>query len=554
MTDAHDVEWPWLGRVPGATPRHLGGRAVVGGRGMVVAPQPLAADAGVAVLRAGGNAVDAAVATSAVLMVTVPMQTGPGGDAIWLVRPPGGTAVALNGTGRSGARLDPEQARAAAARDHERGAWTVTVPGAVASWAAALERFGTMSLAELLAPAIGLAEDGFFVSRYLHAALTAAEGILRRSPQGREWFLARGVPAVYSRLRQPALARCLRLLASTNGEALYRGEIAAAIASALAGAGGFLDEDDLAAHESRFAAPLTAQLGDLELLQAPPNSQGVVLLEALRLAEARTGAPLPDLERADGLHVAVESLRAALSDRDAVVADPERSAGAEVLLDDGYLAARAAEIDPDRASAGWPPGVGAAARIASARDGDTANLVAVDGSGLAVSLTQSLYCDFGSGVPVPGFGFMLQNRGACFSLAPEACNAIGPARRPLHTLMPGMAVSGAAIRYVFGCMGGHGQAQTQAQLLSRLAAGDDPQDAVAAPRFFADPEAVEPVLYVERRLSARLRDELAARGHPLRVLGDWEEIMGHAQLVAVEPSGALVGAGDPRTDGAAAAW
>src|SRR5437764_10319986 len=148
-----DIEWPWLDRVPGALPRHLGGRAVVGGRGMVVAPQPLAAQAGVAVLRAGGNAVDAAVAASGVLMVTVPMQTGPGGDAIWLVRPPGGPAVAVNGSGRSGARLDPERARACAARQAERGAWTVTVPGAVASWADVLGRFRTRSLAELPAPA-----------------------------------------------------------------------------------------------------------------------------------------------------------------------------------------------------------------------------------------------------------------------------------------------------------------------------------------------------------------------------------------------------------------
>src|SRR4051812_35164736 len=180
-----DIEWPWLDRVPGAVPGHLGGRAVVGGRGMVVAPQPLAAQAGLATLRAGGNAVDAAVATSAVLMVTVPMQTGPGGDAIWLVRPPGGHAVAVNGTGRSGARLDRERARASAARDAERGGWTVTVPGAVASWVAVLERIGTRSLAELLAPAIELAEHGFFVTRYLHVSLRAAEGILRRSEPGR---------------------------------------------------------------------------------------------------------------------------------------------------------------------------------------------------------------------------------------------------------------------------------------------------------------------------------------------------------------------------------
>src|SRR4051794_40083985 len=298
-----DIEWPWLNRVPGGIPRHLGGRAVVGGRGMVVTPQPLAAQAGLAVLRAGGNAVDAAVAASAALMVTVPMQTGPGGDAFWLVRPRGGPAVAVNGSGRSGVRLDPERARTSAAREAERGGWTVTGPGAVARWVDVLGRFGTRSLAELLAPAIALAEDGFFVTRYLHATLHAASGVLRRTEQGEEWFLAGGVPAVYSRLRQPALARTLRLLAETGGEALYRGEIASAIGQALATTGGFLGEDDLASHTTGFDEPLTACVGGLDLLQCPPNSQGVALLEALRLAEVRTGVPYPDLDDPGHFHV-----------------------------------------------------------------------------------------------------------------------------------------------------------------------------------------------------------------------------------------------------------
>ncbi len=547
------AEWPWLQRVPGAFVRHLGGRAVVAGRGMVVAPQPLAAEAGVAVLRAGGNAVDAAVAASAMLMVTAPMQCGPGGDAVWLVRPAGGPAVAVNGTGRSGRRLDPELARAAAARDGDRGAWTITVPGAVASWAAVLERFGTMPLDALLAPAIEAAEEGFFVSRYLHAALTAAEPVLRRSPEGREWFLRDGIPAVHARLRQPALARCLRLLAATSGEALYRGEIAPALVSAVAGAGGVLDEEDLATHATRWDEPLAARVGELEVVQAPPNSQGVVLLEALRLSSEALGKPFPDLDRVEDAHVLIESLRASLADRDAVVGDPERSR-VETLLDGAYLASRAATIDLDRAARRWRAGVGRAAAGAATRDGDTANLVVVDERGTAVSLTQSLYYDFGSGVPVPGFGFVLHNRGACFSLAPEAVNAIGPGRRPLHTLMPGMAVVGARLRYVFGCMGGHGQAQTQAQLLARLAAGDDAQEAVAAPRFFVDPEAPAPVLYLERRCGDALQQALARRGHPVEVLGEWEEIMGHAQVIELRPSGALVGGGDPRTDGHVAAW
>jgi gamma-glutamyltranspeptidase/glutathione hydrolase len=522
---------------------------------MVVTPQPLAAGAGIAALRAGGNAVDAAVAASAMLMVTAPMQCGPGGDAIWLIAPAGSPAVVLNGTGKSGRNLDPEQARAAAASTGERGGWTVTVPGAVASWLAALDRFGTMPLDDLLRPAIEAAENGFFVSRYLHAALSVAESVLRRTPEGTAWFLSRGVPTVHSLLRQPELARCLRLLGQTNGAALYRGEIASAVVEAVAAAGGFLDRDDLAEQASRWDEPLAVDLAGWRLLQAPPNSQGVVVLEALTLAAAVLGKPFPSLEEPADLHVLVEALRASLADRDATVGDPEE-AGDHVasLLDDGHIAARAAAIDHTAASRRWEPLLGRRASTAASRDGDTVNLVAVDESGLAVSLTQSLFYDFGSGIPVDGWGFMLHNRGACFSLAADGSNAIGAGRRPLHTLMPGMAFEQDRIRYAFGCMGGHGQAQTQAQLLARLAAGDDAQEATAAPRFFSDPETAEPVLYVEARLPAGVREGLAARGHPLHVLGDWEEIMGHAQLIAVEPSGALVGGSDPRTDGQVAAW
>ena len=545
------VEWPWLDRVPGAIPSRLGGRAVVGGRGMVVTPQPLAAEAGLAALRAGGNAVDAAVAASAMLMVTVPMHTGLGGDAIWLVRSPGGAVAAVNASGKSARRLDPDRARAAAARDGDRGAWTVTVPGAVAGWVDVLARFGTMGLDELLQPAIDTAERGFHVSRYLHASLCASESVLRRSPEGAAWFLREGVPAVQSRLRQPELAEALRLLAETGGEAMYRGELAGAVAAA----SGVLGEEDLAAHTTRWEEPLALRLGDLELLQAPPNSQGVVLLEALALAAAVLGKQFASVDSVEELHVLVEAIRAALADRDAVVGDPDATgAAAATLIDDRYVASRATTIDPDRAVAAWSPGVGRAAATAGARDGDTVNLVAVDESGFAVSLTQSLYYDFGSGIPVPGWGFMLHNRGACFSLDPDTPNAIGPGKRPLHTLMPGMALADGRVRHVFGCMGGHGQAQTQAQLLCRLAAGEDPQEAVGAPRFFADPEAGEAVLYLEDRAPAELQEGLASRGHPLTVLGGWEEIMGHAQLVSVEPSGALVGGCDPRTDGHVAAW
>jgi len=380
--------------------------------------------------------------------------------------------------------------------------------------------------------------------------------VLRRSAEGRAWFLPDGAaPPVHSRLRQPELARCLRLLADTGGTALYEGEIAAAIVAALADADGFLEEDDFDSHATLWDEPLSLELDGLTLLQAPPNSQGVVALEALALTAASLGKPYPDLGSIDDLHVLVEALRAALADRDAVVADPDVTGEAAArLLETDYVAARAAALDSERARVLWDAGAGQAAASAASREGDTVNLVAIDESGLAVSLTQSLFYDFGSGVPVAEFGFMLQNRGACFSFDSEARNAIAPGRRPLHTLMPGLAVAGGRARYVFGCMGGHGQAQTQAQLLSRVAHGDDPQEAIGAPRFFVDPTATEPAVCVESRLPATLRDGLAEKGFAIETLGEWEDLMGHAQFISVEPAGAFVGGCDPRTDGHVATW
>lgn len=520
---------------------------------MVVTPQPIASETGIAVLRDGGNAVDAAVAASAMLMVTAPMQCGPGGDAIWLMKPPAGAAITVNGTGRSGSRLDPGVARTAARRQGDRGAWTVTVPGAVSSWVDVLTRFGSKSLEELLRPVIEVAEGGFFVSRYLHAAFVAAQDVLRRSRQGGDWFLRNGVPAIHSRLRQPQLARTLRVLAATDGDALYHGQIATAIADAVARSGGFLTEEDLAAHTTGWDEPLSLVIDGLDLLQAPPNSQGVVLLEALGISRVALGTPFADLERMEELHVLVEALRASLADRDAAVGDQVGDGDIETLLSDDYHAARAAAIDRAQAAHVWSPGLGNSSGGLARRDGDTANLVVIDQSGFAVSLTQSLYYDFGSGIPVDGWGFMLHNRGACFSSTHDGPNAIAPARRPLHTLMPAMALADGRVRYVFGCMGGHGQGQTQAQLLARLAAGDDPQEAVAAPRFFVDADARGASLYVEAGAPIADYETLSSYGHSVQVLDRWEEIMGHAQLIAVEPSGAIVGGSDPRTDGYVAA-
>jgi gamma-glutamyltranspeptidase len=542
--------WPWLGAYE-PHPSLADARPALAGAGMVSTPHHLATTIGLDVLRSGGNAVDAAVAASAALMVTVPMQCSPGGDAIWLIRSSDGTVEALDASGRSPTALDPSTLRARSLlRIPLRSADAVTVPGAVSGWVEALRRHGTRSLAELLEPAAVLAERGFFVGRHLLASFRAALPALRQWDSLSMWSPDGTLPKMYSPLQQPRLAETLRLIGKTDGRALYEGGLARAIADAVAAAGGTLSLEDLATHRCDWVEPLSADFRGLTLYATPPSTQGVALLEAARIIESLSPRPLK-LESPVSIHVMIEAVAQALEDRDRFVSDRSRlRIPPASLFAAPHVAAVTSGFDPKRArgrqlSTGSTKGLGG-----------TAHLAVVDADRRAVSLIQSLFFDFGAGIPVREGGFTLQNRGAAFSLDEGSVNELGPALRPRTTLAPTLASRGKELALVLGCMGGDGQIQTQIQLLvSMLDGGLDPQQAVSRPRWYFDRAlSAVPTVFVENGMQEPMLNELRARGHEVSVLGASEEIMGHAQVIAVEPSGALIGAADRRSDGQAAGW
>jgi gamma-glutamyltranspeptidase/glutathione hydrolase len=538
--------WPWLGTYE-PHPRLSDARPVISEFGMVSTPHYLASAIGLEVLRSGGNAVDAAVAASAALMVTVPMQCSPGGDAVWVIRSPDGGVEALDATGRSPAAASSKSLR-------ERGldavparsADAVTVPGAVDGWVEALRRHGSRSLAELLKPAAQLAERGFFVSRHLHASFRAALPALNQWGALAIWSPAGSVPGLYSRLQQPALAEALRLIGRTEGRSLYEGELAREIVSAVSASGGALSADDLASHKSEWVMPLAADFRGVTLYTSPPATQGVAMLQAMRVIENLAPTPL-DLTSPTATHLMVEAVAGALEDRDHFVTDRNRlNVRPTDLYAPQWIASKAKSIDLRR-TGGRQRSIGP-----TKGRGDTAHLAVVDSQRRAVSLIQSVFFDFGTGIPVKSGGFTLQNRGAGFNLEEGSLNELKPGLRPPHTLTPTLACRGKELALVLGCMGGDGQVQTQVQLLvAMLDAGLDPQQAVSRPRWYLDRASPGSPLLVEEGLDPVLVAGLRQMGHEVSVLGPAEEIMGHAQVIAVERTGALIGAADRRSDGQA---
>lgn len=542
--------WPWLGAYE-AHPRLGSARPVIAESGMVSTSHHQATTIGVDVLRAGGNAVDAAIAASAALMVTLPMQCSIGGDAIWIIRTPEGEISTLDASGRASSAADPARLLALGYTSiPHRGPHAVTVPGAVDGWAEACARYGTHTLAELMEPAARLAERGYFVSTHALASFHAALPLLER------WgalamFAGDGVvPSLYDRLRQPQLAAALREIGVTNGRSLYEGALAAGIVAAVRCAGGDMTMDDLRGHRSDWLPSITARFRGADVYTVGPATQGVTLLEALRIIETASARPL-DFARPETVHLLIEALADALEDRDRVVTDRARmTTPASELYAHAHVAARAAGIDPARARR-------RARTTASTKGlGDTAHLAVVDANGCAVSLIQSLYFDFGSGIPVPEGGFMLQNRGAAFSLDDDSIRVLRPGARPPTTLAPTIVCRDGHLSHALGCMGGDGQVQTQVQLLvNMLDGGLDAQQAIARPRFYVDRAADDgPCVMVEEGIEPAIVEGLRERGHTVNVLGPSEEIMGHAQVVAVERGSVLVGGYDRRSDGQAAGW
>ena len=517
-------------------------------RGMVCSSVPAAAAAGVAMLGQGGNAVDAALATAAALCVVEPMQTGLGGDAfalLWSGRE--GRLVGLNGSGRSGSEASLEACRARGLTAiPPRGILSATVPGAVHAWETLRARYGSLPLAEILAPAIRLAEDGFPVTELVAHYWFGLErmGVFQNEAARAAWVPGGRTPRAGEWFRVPALARTLRLLAAGGIEAFYRGPVAEAIAATSRELGGALSREDLAEHSSEWVQPLQADYRDASVAELPPNGQGLAALLALQVLacfDAKEAPPGSALE----WHRRIEAVKLAFADRDAYVADPEHVPVAlGDLLDPAYARSRAARLG-ERAAEAVAPGLG----------GDTVYLCAADAEGNLVSFIQSLFTGFGSGVGCGDTGVILQSRGAGFRLEPGHPNALAPHKRPFHTLIPGMLLRGGRPWMAFGIMGGDVQPQAHAAFVCNVVDhGMNPQEALDRARFRFDGGRRVRIETPDAPVSegGRLADALAARGHLVEEPGPFMmDAFGGGQAIAILDDGVLAGASDRRKDGCA---
>lgn len=516
---------------------------VMATHGMVATSQPLAAQAGLRMLQEGGNAADATIAAAAVLNVVEPMSTGIGGDVFALVYKAREKRVyALNASGRAPAAATRDRVAAlAGGQIPELGPLAVTVPGAVSGWDALLQAHGTRSLAEVLAPAIRYAEEGFPVTEIIGRLWAQSSDKLRRDEGAAATYLVGGkAPRIGQIFRQPDLARTLRRIAEGGPDAFYRGPLAERIAAYVQEKGGLLAAEDLAAHTSTWETPVEIGYRGHRLLECPPNGQGVVALQALGIL---AGFDLPSMRFgfADTLHLQIEAIKLAFADARRYICDPALvDVPVSALLSPAYLAERRALIDRQRAQ-DYAPGLPGA-------HADTAYLAVVDKEGNAVSFMNSLYHAFGSGLTVPGTGIMLQNRGALFALDPEHPNCVAPGKRPYHTIIPALLFQGDDLRLCFGVMGGLMQPQGQVQVLCNLLDfGMDVQQALDAPRFRVQEEAA---IGFETGLSHEARLRLEKMGHTLKT-NVAPVLMGGGQLIRIDPSGALQGGSDPRKDGCA---
>ncbi len=514
-------------------------RAPVFARNVVATSHPLAASAGLRMLARGGNAIDAAVAAAAAIVITEPVSNGLGSDLfaqVW----DGQRLHGLNASGTAPAAWTAEYFSSrygpdAAARRPVRGWDTVTVPGVVAGWAALHGRFGRLAFEDVLAPAIDLAERGFAVSPIVQDKWQRGAALLADQPGFAEHFLPSGrVPAIGEHVVIPGIARALRRIAATRGEDFYRGEIAAALEAYARATGGALRAADLAAFTPLWVDPIAVEFHGHELHQIPPNGQGIAALMCLGMLR-HTAMASCAVDSADWYHVAIEAMKLAFADVYEQVADPAAMrVGAAQLLDDDYLRTRAARIDPRRAQV--PAG-------GIAPSGGTIYLTTADENGMMVSLIQSNYMGFGSGIVLPGWGVALQNRGHAFALDPAHPNCVAPGKRPFHTIIPGFLTRAGQAQMSFGVMGGNMQPQGQVQTLCRMLLGrQQPQAACDAPRWKWN-QGLD--IELEVGVPAAVREELARRGHRIVAGDDSYMDFGSGQFIWR--------LGDPRREGYVAA-
>ncbi|QLL10481.1 gamma-glutamyltransferase [Mycobacterium vicinigordonae] len=504
----------------------------------VCTSQPLAAQAGLRMLAEGGNAVDAAIATAITLTIVEPVSNGIGSDAFAIVWD-GEQLHGLNASGRSPAAWTLEYF--AGQRVPALGWNSVTVPGAVSAWAELHSKFGRLPFDRLFVPAISYGRNGFLVSPTVASQWRAQVPLFADQPGFAQAFLPHGrAPKPGELFQFPDHAATLEKIASTGGEAFYRGELAENLEAHCRANGGAMRADDLASHRADWVGTISGDYRGYTLHEIPPNGQGIVALIALGILENFDLSSLR-VDSADSVHLQIEAIKLAFADAQAYVADIEHmTVPVEHLLNREYLSQRAALIDPKRAqaaSAGTPRG-------------GTVYLTAADASGLMVSMIQSNYMGFGSGVVVPGTGIALQNRGADFVVAQGHPNQVGPGKRPYHTIIPGFVTKGGAPVMSFGVMGGPMQPQGHVQVLVRIADyAQNPQAACDGPRFrWVQGSQVS----CENGFPPSTLEELRRRGHELLTTDDYNSF-GSCQAIWRLDDGYLA-VSDPRRDGQAAAF
>lgn len=534
-------------------------------RGMVTTPNHLATQAGLDILRRGGNAVDAAIAAAVTLAVVYPQMCTPGGDNFWLIYDArAGELKGLNASGRagSGATRDFYASKGLKSIPPRGYLAANTVPGAVSGWGEAYafsrSALGTrMPWRELFASALHYAANGFPVSsslaRWSAVNASTADDVQRNLQRFSEFariFMKDGAPLrAGDILRQPDLASTLEAVAEGGAGVFYAGDVAAAMTAELEAHGALITREDFAAHRAEWVKPIRVKYRGYEACNLPPNCQGMASLEILNILENFDVAALGE-GSADYYHVLIEATKEAFLDRDRYLSDPDFvSVPLADLLSERHGRAQAARIRMHEAG-----------RDHALLDpkGDTVWLGTVDAEGNAVSLIQSIYHDFGSGIVPAGTGVLLQNRGSFFSLDPDHVNCLQPGKRTMHTLNPAMLLRDGRPFLVYGTMGGEGQPQTQAAIVTRVVDfGLSVQEAVTAPRWLYGRTwgASSNDVKFEGRIPEAVTEELARRGHVVSRVQSYTDVMGHAGAIRIDPeSGVLQGASDPRGDGSAAGY
>ena len=518
-------------QLPGRSP-------VISREAMAATSHPLASLAAIDILREGGSAADAAVAACAVLCVVEPHMTGIGGDCFTLIAKPGQPVWGYNGCGRSGATASADAVRAQGLREIGASIHAVTVPGAIEAWQQILKAHGRFGLDRVLKRAIDYAENGFPVAARVAWDWARHAGKLKADPGCARHYLFNGEPPKEGDvIRFPALAATLKAIAKTGARAFYQGEIAADMAKTLAGRGSFVSEEDFAAHRGEVVTPIATDYRGVDFLEIPPNGQGLTALAMLNILENFDLAKL-DPTGVDRFHLVLEAARLAYGIRDAHIAEAAHMrVTAEALLDKGFAKKLAALIDMNK-RAKLPP--------RPTPGGDTVYLTVVDRDRMAVSFINSLYSNFGLGLCTEKTGITLNNRGSCFTLEQGHVNELGPAKRPMHTIIPAVSMRGGRCDMSFGVMGAHYQPMGHVQIVNNmLDYGMDVQQAIDCPRFFFEGEQS----VVEHGTPAATVAGLKARGHDVVFAPTpW----GGAQTIKIDwERGVLIAGSESRKDGCA---